>query len=202
MFYPGTTPIQESNNFQNPLLRRERRVVMLHIMVSLFVIILATPVIFLLDSLHQESLTPLFLFFSLLIVGYSIFQILLLRRHHPTIWLLNPAVQYAIMGHIILTSSFVILLFFPVNTLLELEIRFNTNIYYVHVYYQWLNLIAAVALWSGYWSGLANQLACKITKLKVIKKLHRNSIKLNLLATWVIISISAATNLIRIKLGV
>ncbi len=183
------------------LLVRRRKPVLNHIIASLIVVSLALLVVLISETSQQFYFTS-FLFLSLLIVGYSIYQIIMIRKYHSPLWLLNPTVLYAIMGHIILTSSFVLLLLFPEELLTQFFVHLNSEIGYAHVYYQLLNLSAAIAIWSGYWSRTASQLAVTINKLTLIRKLHRNTLKPNKKSIWIIAIISVIAHLISIKLGV
>lgn len=134
----------------------------------------------------------------LLVLVYSALEIDLLRRHQPYLWLLNPAVQVALFLHFLPTGSAVILPLLPEDLQLGGS---DLSLDPWAIRYEWLNLLAAIALWTGYWCGIANPMARALAASRTLAGWIRPGLSLNLAVALGLALASSGFRLLTIRLG-
>lgn len=135
----------------------------------------------------------------LLVVAYAALQLLLVRRCHRELWLVNPAVQSALLVHLLPTASSLTLPFLPESLQSGAGLDPFSDPWAVR--YEWLNLVGAVALWTGYWSGLANVIARALASSTVLHRVVRPGLALNLGVALALVLASSGARLLAIRLG-
>jgi hypothetical protein len=151
------------------------------------------------DELSDTGSRFAFPLLCTLILGYALLQALLVRRYQHRLWVINPAVQSALFLHFLPTAGALILPFLPDE--LQWAAGFDPFSDQWAIRYEWLNLIAAVALWTGYWSGVANALARALSSSLLLRRLIRPGLGLNLGAALALVLISSGFRLLTIRLG-
>jgi hypothetical protein len=134
-----------------------------------------------------------------LVLSYAVLQALLVRRCQPELWLVNPSVQSALFLHFLPTASALIVPFLPEE--LQWAAGFDPFSDRWAIRYEWLNLVGAVALWTGYWSGVANVIARALGSSALLHRLLRPGLTLNFGAAIALIAISSGFRLLTIRLG-
>ena len=135
----------------------------------------------------------------LTVLTYAVLQVLLVRRHHHELWLVNPAVQSALFLHLLPTTSALVLPFLP--EALQTGVGFDPLTDQWAVRYEWLNLVGAVALWTGYWSGVAHAIARAVASSTLLHRLIRPGLSLNVGAAFALVLVSSGFRLLTIRLG-
>jgi hypothetical protein len=135
----------------------------------------------------------------LLVIAYAALQVLLVRRHHHEQWLVNPAVQSALFLHLLPTASALLLPFLPPE--LQAGAGFDLFSDQWAVRYEWLNLVGVLALWTGYWSGVAHWLARAIASSTLLHRVIRPGLSLNIWAALALVLVSTGFRLLSIRLG-
>ncbi len=135
-----------------------------------------------------------------LVILYALLQLALLRRFQPSHWVINPAVQSALFVHLVPTVSVLILAVLPYE--LQESVGFGAATDQWAVQYEWLNLIGAVALWTGYWSGLANGLAKLLVHSRFLERVLRPGVALNNAGVIGLVIIACSVRLLAVSLGV
>lgn len=151
------------------------------------------------DELSDTGVGFAFPALCLLILGYAALQVALVRRYQPTLWLVNPAVQSALILHLLPTLSAVLLPLLPEE--LQRGAPLDTFTDQWAIRYEWLNLVGAVALWTGYWSGIANLIARALGTSRLLRQLIRPSLRLKLGVALTLVLLSSGFRLLTIRLG-
>jgi hypothetical protein len=105
---------------------------------------------------------------TLLLVFYLWLEVIRIRRAHPYRWMLNPAVICALMTFVMGYGVTNILFFLPRNTIAFLGLVPEVSPSMVK--HQYLALLGAIAMFTGYWSPLAARLS---NPRAVVKFQHR-----------------------------
>jgi hypothetical protein len=134
----------------------------------------------------------------LLILAYALLEVLMVRRSHRELWLLNPAVQSALVLHFLPTASALLLPLLP-DELMAGSLDPSSDQWAIR--YEWLNLIGAVALWTGYWSGAANVVARALARSPTLDRWIRPQLALRLGVALVLVLLSSGLRLLAIRLG-
>lgn len=134
-----------------------------------------------------------------LVLFYAAAQVWLVRRRHGELWAVNPAVQSALFLHLLPTGAAVALPFLPEE--LQTGIGFDPFSDQWAVRYEWLNLLGVVALWTGYWSGIAHWMARGIASSSLLHRVMRPSLSLNLWVCFALVLVSSGFRLLTIRLG-
>lgn len=132
-----------------------------------------------------------------LILGYVGLELLLVRRRQQR-WLINPAVQCGLLVHLLPTGSALVLPLLPGESwggALELY----SDPWAVR--YEWLNLVAAVALWTGYWSGAAATIARALGRSVLLARCLRPGLSLRVSVALALAVLASGIRLIAIRLG-
>ncbi len=151
------------------------------------------------DEQSDTGVSYAFPALCLLILSYAVLQIALVRRHQPTFWLVNPAVQSALILHLLPTLSAVLLPLLPDE--LQRGAPLDTFTDQWAIRYEWLNLVGAVALWTGYWSGVANLIARALARSSLLRRSIRPSLRLHLGVAVTLVLLSSGFRLLTIRLG-
>ncbi len=150
------------------------------------------------DDLSETGSTVAFPALCLLVLAYAIVQVALVRRNQPALWLVNPSVQAALFLHFLPTASAVVLPLLPP----ELQtggMDLSTDPWAIR--YEWLNLIGAVALWTGYWSGVADLIAQRLATSTLLARCIRPGLSLHLGTAFALVLLSSGFRLLTIRLG-
>jgi len=132
-----------------------------------------------------------------LILGYVGFELLLVRRRQKR-WLIDPAVQCGLFVHLLPTGSALILPLLPGEGWAgSLELYSDPWA----VRYEWLNLVAAVALWTGYWSGAAAAIARALGRSALLARCLRPGLSLRVGVALVLALVASGIRLVAIRLG-
>jgi hypothetical protein len=151
------------------------------------------------DELSDTGATAAFPLLCTLVLSYALLQALLVRNSQPELWLLNPAVQSALLLHFVPTAGALILPFLPEE--LQWAAGFDPFNDRWAIRYEWLNLVGAIALWTGYWSGIANALARVLASSNVLRRALRPGLALNLWVALALVLLSSGFRLLTIRLG-
>lgn len=151
------------------------------------------------DEMSETGSPMSFPILCALVLLYALLQIVLMRRYQPRRWVISPAAQTAIFLHLMPTASVLILSILPVT--LQETVGFVSGPSRGATRYEWLNLIGSVALWTGYWSGLANGLAKVLTTSRLMGRVLRPDLVLNTTAVFTIVVIACTFRLLTISLG-
>jgi hypothetical protein len=151
------------------------------------------------DEASDTGVAFAFPVLCLLVLAYAALQVLLVRRHHHELWLVNPAVQSALFLHLLPTTSALLLPLLPEE--LQTGVGFDPFTDQWAVRYEWLNLIGVVALWTGYWSGVAHWVARALASSTLLHRLVRPSLSLNLGVALALVLVSSGFRLLTIRLG-
>jgi hypothetical protein len=106
-----------------------------------------------------------------LVLSYALLQVLLVRRCQQAMWIISPAVQSALFLHFLPTAGALSLPFLPKEA--EWAAGFDPFSDPWAVRYEWLNLVGAVALWTGYWSGAANAIGRALASSRTLGRVLR-----------------------------
>jgi hypothetical protein len=150
------------------------------------------------DDLSDTGSSVAFPALCLLILTYALLEVLLVRSAQRELWLLNPAVQSALFLHFLPTASALLLPFLPDELMTG---SFDPSADQWAIRYEWLNLIGAVALWTGYWSGAANVVARALARSTTLDRWLRPELALRLGVALVLVLISSGLRLLAIRLG-
>lgn len=132
-----------------------------------------------------------------LILAYVVLELLLVRRRQPR-WLINPAVLCGLFVHLLPTGSALLLPLLPGEGWGgSLELYSDPWA----VRYEWLNLVAAVALWTGYWSGAAAAIARALGRSTLLARCLRPGLSLRVGVALALAVVASGIRLIAIRLG-
>jgi hypothetical protein len=151
------------------------------------------------DDASDTGVAFAFPVLCLLVIAYAVLQVLLVRRHHRELWLVNPAVQGAFFLHLLPTTCALMLPFLPEE--LQTGAGFDPFSDQWAVRYEWLNLIGVVALWTGYWSGVAQWVARALASSLLLNRVIRPGLMLNVGAALALVLVSTGFRLLTIRLG-
>jgi hypothetical protein len=181
----------------DPLATTARQPIGAHVLVSMVVLVLGA-LAKTADETSDTGSAVAFPALCLLILAYAVLEVLLVRRSQRELWLLNPAVQSALFLHFLPTASALLLPMLPdeLSTL-----AFDPSEDQWAIRYEWLNLIGAVALWTGYWSGAANVIARALARSSTIERWIRPQLALRLGVALVLVLVSSGIRLLAIRLG-
>jgi hypothetical protein len=151
------------------------------------------------DDLSDTGSDVAFPVLCLLVIVYAASQVMLVRRCERALWLVNPAVTSALLLHLLPTSSALLLPFLPQELQWGAGVDPFTDQWAIR--YEWLNLVGVVALWTGYWSGLADLIARGLASSHSLRRLIRPGLSLNLTVAIVLVLVSTGFRLLTIRLG-
>jgi hypothetical protein len=132
-----------------------------------------------------------------LILGYVALELLLVRRRQER-WLINPAVQCGIFVHLLPTGSALLLPLLP-GEVWGGSLEMYSDPWAVR--YEWLNLVAAVALWTGYWSGAAAAVARALGRSALLGRCLRPGVSLRVGVALLLALVASGIRLVAIRLG-
>jgi hypothetical protein len=174
-----------------------RRPFIVHVALSLCVLALGA-IAKTADDMSDTGSPMAFPALCLLVLVYSVLQVVLVRRYQPALWLLNPAVQVALFLHFLPTGSAVLLPFLPD----DLQVGgTDLSMDPWAIRYEWLNLLGALALWTGYWCGIANPIARVLARSRTLARAIRPGLALNLGIALGLALASSGFRLLTIRLG-
>jgi hypothetical protein len=150
------------------------------------------------DELSDTGSSVAFPVLCLLLLAYAVIEVVLVRRTQRELWLINPAVQSALFLHFLPTASALLLPILPDELMTS---GFDPSADQWAIRYEWLNLVGAVALWTGYWSGAANVVARALAQSATLERWIRPQIALRLGVAVVLVLISSGFRLLAIRLG-
>jgi hypothetical protein len=150
------------------------------------------------DEISDTGSSLAFPALCLLILAYALLEVLLVRSSQRELWLLNPAVQSALFLHFLPTASALLLPLLPEELTTG---AFDPSADQWAIRYEWLNLIGAVALWTGYWSGAANVVARALARSSTLERWIRPQLALRLGVALFLVLISSGIRLLAIRLG-
>lgn len=151
------------------------------------------------DEISDTGSDVAFPALCLLVIGYAAAQSLLVRRCERALWLVNPAITSAFLLHLLPTASALSLPFLPEE--LQWGAGFDPFADQWAIRYEWLNLLGVVALWTGYWSGLAGLIARTLASSHALRRLIRPGLSLNLGVAIALVLVSTGFRLLTIRLG-
>jgi hypothetical protein len=169
----------------------------IHIALSLCVVALGA-VAKVADEMSDTGSPVAFPALCLLVLVYSLLQVSLVRRYQRELWLLNPAVQVGFFLQFLPTGSAVILPLLPDDLQMG---GADLSLDPWAIRYEWLNLLAAVSLWTGYWCGLANPVARALAESRTLSRCVRSGLVLNLGVALGLALVSSGFRLLTIRLG-
>jgi len=179
-------------------LAEARRPIGAHLVLSLIALVLGA-LAKTSDELSDTGSSFAFPTLCVLVLGYACVQVVLVRRYQPELMLVNPAVQSALFLHLLPTLSALVLPSLPEE--LQLDGGLDPFSDQWAIRYEWLNLVGAVALWSGYWSGAADVIARALARSATLGRWIRTSVSLRFGVAFGLVLISCAIRLIAIRLG-
>lgn len=183
----------------NPLTLDEPRPFGLHLILSAVWLGLGT-LLKTNDEMSETGFPLAFPLLCLLVVTYAVLQLALTRRYQRQQWILNPTVQSALFVHVLPTASVLVLTTLPYE--LQESVGLISLARHWAARYEWLNLIGAVALWTGYWSGVANWLAKVIASSRSLQWVLRPGLALNRGVALTMMAIACGFRLLAVALGV
>lgn len=135
-----------------------------------------------------------------ILAAYLVHEIAMLRSMHTLRWLINPVVQtsfgFFFMGFVVPN----ILYFMPYETLAMLGMPTDITPWMDKLL--WLVLLAAVALWIGYWSSLTSSLRRALNRSAFRRQVMRTDFNVRPLALVVLVALSLMGRLAAIRLHV
>jgi hypothetical protein len=192
-----SSDVAEAGAVPDPLAPTARQPIGAHVLLSMVVLVLGA-LAKTSDEISDTGSVVAFPALCSLILAYALLEVLLVRRSQRELWLLNPAVQSALFLHFLPTASALLLPLLPDE---PLTLAFDPSGDQWAIRYEWLNLIGAVALWTGYWSGAANVVARALARSSTLERWIRPQLTLRIGVALVLVLISSGIRLLAIRLG-
>ena len=175
------------------------RISLPHILSSLLAIVLGL-FLYLLFMLDVLNIRLAYISLSVLLLVYLSLEVDRVRRVHPERWLVNPAVLGSFMTFVLSYGATNALFFLPAKNLELLGLVPDVTPAMVKL--MWLVLVAAIAMWWGYWSPIAAYLS----RTKAISRFQSRFLpRLSRLKSLVLPSImvlAIGARILQIRLGV
>jgi hypothetical protein len=135
-----------------------------------------------------------------ILVAYLLAQIAIIRRVHPRRWLINPAVLGSFVTFLMGYGLTNVIFLMPPSPqeLWGVPVEITSAMVKVMA----LAVVAAIAMWLGYWSPLASYLANPAVAAKFQSILLPRSSASRAVAVPVLIVVSTGARLIQVRLGV
>jgi hypothetical protein len=137
---------------------------------------------------------------TLLLMVYLWLEVIRIRRNHPELWLLNPAVICALMTFVMGYGLTNVLFFMPPESLKFLGLA--PDVPPVMVKHQYLALLGALMLFLGYWSPLAARLSRPVLVTKFQRRFLPDTDILRFWALPALVAAAVIARLYAIRLGI
>lgn len=143
-----------------------------------------------------------FIVLTLLLLIFLATQVGCLRRLHPQSWVLNPVVLASLMTFVMGYGASNFLFFVPVPVL-QLDLLGLVQVVTAPmVKHMALALVAALAMWAGYWSPVAASISVWPSVVRFQADFLRRSSQMPALALPAMAAVATGARLLQIQLGV